>query len=160
MAITQSDIITIFGKTSQAAHVLVIAGLIEDELEKLLSAAAASLDKDSSKRIFGFRGPLGDFSSKIDVAYMFKLIDEPIWRDLHVLRKVRNTFAHTSQYLDFEAEPVVRDCRKLSNWESGKNQESYFEKAAECANAIRAKLASLMLARALSEEPSVQLGSE
>jgi DNA-binding MltR family transcriptional regulator len=153
------DFVEVLQRTAQAAHVLVTAGLIEDELEKLLKLAGRKLDKDTTGRVFKFRGPLGDFSGKIDIAYMFKLIEEPFWRDLHVIRQIRNSFAHTTQHLDFDANRIATNCRRLSNWRKGENQACFFEKAAECANAIRHKSSTLMMAKAL-EEPSIQQDSE
>ena len=41
-------------------------------------------------------GPLGSFRSRIDVAYRLSLVDEAFARALHLVRRIRNDFAHES----------------------------------------------------------------
>ncbi len=54
-------------------------------------------------------GPLASFSSRIQVAFLFKLIPERVRADLEVLRLMRNEFAHNSAPIDF-------DHPKISCW--------------------------------------------
>lgn len=44
--------------------------------------------------MFEFRGPLGDFAARIDLALGLNWIDEATFSDLHIIRKIRNDFAH------------------------------------------------------------------
>ena len=41
--------------------------------------------------------PLGSFGAKISLAHRLGLIDQPVEKALHTLRRVRNTFAHSSE---------------------------------------------------------------
>jgi len=70
-------------------------------------------DADFTNRLFENRGPLSDFNSKILVAEAFGLLTRPLANELHVLRAIRNTFAHAKMSLSFDLEPIVSELRKL-----------------------------------------------
>jgi DNA-binding MltR family transcriptional regulator len=54
------------------------------------------LDKDQKSwlRLFGASGPLSTLSAKIDLARLLGLMTGTIKSDLHILRDIRNEFAH------------------------------------------------------------------
>jgi hypothetical protein len=159
--LTQADIFRILRQQTDAGSALVVAGLVEDELEKLLLAAGRSLENDDASRIFGRMGPLSNFAAKIEIAYMFSLIDKPIRDDLRVIKGIRNAFAHTTRFVHFGSAHIAKECRKLSTWKDGAdNQDCYVERARECVNVIKQKLEVLMFAAALREEPSVNIDEE
>lgn len=159
--LTQADILRILAKQTQAGNALVVAGLVEDELEKLLLAAGRSLDPDDVNRIFGRMGPLSNFAAKIEIASMFELIDEAVRDDLRIIKSIRNAFAHTTRSVHFETPHIAKQCHKLSSWKEGiDNKECYRERARECVNLIKGKLDTLMFAKALREEPLVDLETE
>jgi hypothetical protein len=102
-------------------------------------------------------GPLSSFSAKIEIAYMFRLIDKLVRDDLRVV----NAFAHTTRQVHFGSAHIAKECRKLSTWKDGvDNQDCFRERARECVNLIKQKLEMLMFACALREEPSVNIGEE
>ena len=72
-SITQADLIGILNRQTEAGNALVVAGLVEDWLEKLLLAKGRSLDKDTKNRIFGRMGLLSSFAAKIEIAYFFSV---------------------------------------------------------------------------------------
>ncbi|MDH2343237.1 hypothetical protein [Bradyrhizobium sp. SSUT77] len=154
--LTQEDLLRILHRQSQAGSVLVTAGLIEDELEKLLLSAGRPLENRTAKDIFGAMGPLHGFSAKIEIAFMFELIDQSARDDLQVIKSIRNKFAHTTRYVFFESHHIDHECRKLSNWRSELgNEEVFRRRAIGCVNLIRQKIDALMFAKALQEEPSI-----
>ena len=113
----------------EAANVLVVTGKIEDGLEKLLLASGRPLTNAHAKRLFG-RGPFQNFGPKIDMAYFFEIIDEPVFKDLVIIKDVRNTFAHTTRYVYFSTEEVANKCKKLSTWKNGDDlQEVFYRRA-------------------------------
>lgn len=79
---------------SPRGMVLIIAA----ELDRMLGlaikhllidgAGLKELDKDN-------QGPISTFSSKINLAHALGIISEREYRDLHLIRKVRNDFAHS-----------------------------------------------------------------
>jgi hypothetical protein len=58
-------------------------------------------------------GPLGTFSARIEVAFLCGFIGERAKRDLHLIRKIRNEFAHVPEPLDFSTEQIANRCREL-----------------------------------------------
>lgn len=80
--LTQGDLLRILSRQTEAGNALVVAGLVEDELEKLLLAAGRQLSNRTAKAVFGGMGPLSSFSAKIEVGYLFELIDKPTVIDI------------------------------------------------------------------------------
>ena len=67
-------------------------------LEEELGAAIQSFlhhDAKASPRLFGRAGPISSFSSKIDLARVLGMCTAAIASDLHIIRDVRNEFAHS-----------------------------------------------------------------
>jgi DNA-binding MltR family transcriptional regulator len=66
-------------------------------IEEAMSAAIESFllhDTKAWQRLFGGNGPLASFSAKIDLSRLLGLISDIIKSDLHIIREVRNEFAH------------------------------------------------------------------
>jgi len=69
---------------------------------------------ESWKRLFEGSGPLATFSAKIDLSRLVGLITNGVRSDLHMIRDVRNEFAHhvahrtAHEQLSFET-PHIRD---------------------------------------------------
>ena len=66
------------------------------------------------KQMLNGNGPLATFSSKIDLAYSLALIDENVHQDLHLLKKIRNEFAHLPGKLSFENPKIKSRCDCLT----------------------------------------------
>lgn len=58
-------------------------------LEKYLIPCPNSIDQ-----LFSNNGPLGTFSSKIDLCHRLGLIDSEFTKSIHLIRRLRNSFAH------------------------------------------------------------------
>jgi hypothetical protein len=105
-------------------HVAITAvSIIEAHLEKLIITRLHSADKDFLNRLFENRGPLSDFNSKILIAQAFGLVTRPLAEELHVMRTIRNTFAHAKMPLSFDMQPiesVVRSLKLLTSIGGGK----------------------------------------
>jgi DNA-binding MltR family transcriptional regulator len=87
--------------------------IVEAHLEKLLVSRLHRSDKDFTNRLFENRGPLSDFNSRILIAEAFGLLTRPLADELHLLRAIRNAFAHAKMTLTFDMEPVESEVRKL-----------------------------------------------
>jgi DNA-binding MltR family transcriptional regulator len=92
--------------------VLMAAAFLDDRL-KLLLAARLVNDKKLSRRSFEFNGPLGTFSSRIDFSYLLGLLPKNAHRDLHLIRSIRNKFAHVAAPIGFENPDVKPLCDSL-----------------------------------------------
>jgi hypothetical protein len=105
-------------------HVAIIAvSIVEAHLEQLIVRRLHRADKDFVNRLFENRGPLSDFNSKILIGEAFGLLTSPLANELHVLRTIRNSFAHAKIPLSFELEAVesaVRSLKLLTSIGGGK----------------------------------------
>ena len=66
-------------------------------VEEAISAAIESFLQSETKawqRLFDGNGPLATLSAKIDLARLLGLTTETIRSDLHIIRDIRNEFAH------------------------------------------------------------------
>lgn len=93
----------LIGKQDERAMVLSLATFLEDSLGRLLVAYFRRC-KATKDLIEGFNAPLGTFGSRIKAAYAFGLTTEEQFKDMEILRKVRNHFAH-----DWEGVSLVRN---------------------------------------------------
>jgi DNA-binding MltR family transcriptional regulator len=84
---------------------------LEMALEHTLKAFLPENEKEVD-RLFEYNQPLGNFSSKISLAFCLGLIDKMIKEDLNTVRKIRNKFAH-DLYADFDDNQIKAWCNNL-----------------------------------------------
>jgi hypothetical protein len=84
---------SIVHKQDDYAMVLSLATFIEDVLGRLLLAYFRDC-KATQELIDGFNAPLGTLSSRIKATYAFGLVNEVQFKDMEILRKIRNRHAH------------------------------------------------------------------
>ena len=93
---------SLFEESSRGALMIVISHL-DDGLTGLLSAVLPNeMTKNERKRLINYPGHLSSFSSKIELAYAFRLIGRPLYNSLNSIRKIRNEAAHSSLPIDLE----------------------------------------------------------
>lgn len=85
--------LSLVGAQDDRAMVLALATFIEDTLGRLLIAYFRDC-KATKDLVEGFSAPLGTFGSRTKAAYSFGLVTEDQYKDMEILRKVRNRFAH------------------------------------------------------------------
>jgi len=93
--------------------VIVAAALLEDTLEHMLSARLVPSPERDDELFSGPYAPLSTFSAKIDFAYRIGLIRLSVRSSLHLLRKIRNEFAHSAMEGSFESQSVSSRLREL-----------------------------------------------
>ena len=112
---------------SKEAHYQVIKELEEQTDRGAAIIAAAFLDErlseailsrlrplpDVTDKLLSSSGPVGTFSAKIDLAYALGYYGERSHRDLHLVRKIRNKFAHTLEPTGFNTESISHWCAEL-----------------------------------------------
>src|SRR5262245_12479091 len=84
-----------FKDESDRAAGILGAALLDVQLGK---ACRARLNPATAATVFDFRGPLGDFAGRIDLAFALDWIDEDTRNDLHIIRGIRNDFAHSADH--------------------------------------------------------------
>ena len=99
------------GESDRAAAVLG-AAYVDAALKRLFRAR---LVEEPPPKIFDYRGPLGDFVSKIDLAFSLGWIPASLRDDLHIVQKIRNDFAHDPDHLlSFENASIGDRTRNLT----------------------------------------------
>jgi hypothetical protein len=93
--------------------VIVAAALLEDALESMLLARLVPSPERDDELFHGPYAPLSTFSAKIDFAYRVGLIRLSVRSSLHLLRRIRNEFAHSATTGSFESQSVVSRLREL-----------------------------------------------
>jgi DNA-binding MltR family transcriptional regulator len=95
-------------------HVGIIAvSIIEATLERLLISRLHKSDKKFLDVLFQNRGPMSDLNSKILIGEAIGLLTTALAKELHVMRAIRNAFAHSKIPISFENAPVKKEVDTL-----------------------------------------------
>ena len=98
---------------SERGTVIVSAALMDEALEDLIKAKLVPSPEKEDELFVGAYATLGNFSAKIDFAYRLGLIGLSTRNSLHLIRKLRNDFAHSSLKESFESNRVKSRVREL-----------------------------------------------
>lgn len=104
-----SDAIPVFRKLAgetDTGIAIVSAAYVDDCLKRLFSLNVDTSSRKIFKVITEFNGPLGTFSSRIDLAFAFGLISKNTHQRLNSIRKIRNDFAHHPFGISFNTEKI------------------------------------------------------
>ena len=100
-------------KESERGTVIVSAALMDEALEELIKAMLVPSPGKEDKLFDGAYAPLDSFSAKIDFAYRLGIIASLTRDSLHLIRKLRNDFAHSALHMSFETNSVKNRIREL-----------------------------------------------
>jgi len=103
---------------SPRAMAILSVTVLEEALGSLLRGALLPCPTSDDPLLDGPYAPLGSFSAKIDFASRMDLISPPISQSLHLVRKIRNSFAHDISGSSFDQAVVrsrVRELRRLDD---------------------------------------------
>ncbi|MDB5316103.1 MAG: putative mannitol operon repressor [Rhodospirillales bacterium] len=101
------------GETDRGAA-LVGAAVIDERLGETLRAFMVS-DKAASPLLDGGSAPLGNFSARIEATFALGLISEHEHRECHLIRRVRNEFAHRTHGVTFSDKKISQLCSNLQS---------------------------------------------
>jgi len=93
---------TEFGKESDRASVILAAAMLDEALTTLLRGHLVPVAGAADSLLDGAYAPISSFSAKIDLTHRLGLISTPFCRDLHVVRRIRNAFAHNLSGCSFD----------------------------------------------------------
>jgi DNA-binding MltR family transcriptional regulator len=84
-------------------------------LDEILSQFIRSflIDSPDAVQLLSDSGPLGTFRARIDLAFALGLISKRIQRDLHLIRKIRNDFAHRPHGWTFGRPEIADRCNEI-----------------------------------------------
>lgn len=103
-------------QTDRGAAIVAVAWIEE----ALVAAIQAFVDKNKAAwdRLFRKGGPMSSLSAKIDLARLLAMTSDAIHSDLHMLREIRNEFAHSvldrdNSALSFQTQHIRDKCLAL-----------------------------------------------
>jgi DNA-binding MltR family transcriptional regulator len=99
-------------RASDRAACIIAGSYVETKLTEYLKSKV-NHHKDLWDRLTHPSAPLGSFSVKIDIAFMFALITKEARSDLVILKDVRNAFAHKMTIAGFQDQWVQDKCKNL-----------------------------------------------
>jgi DNA-binding MltR family transcriptional regulator len=101
-----------------------VTHLTEEMLELAIKKSTLKSGKEINERAFMHYGELATLEKKINKAKELNLIDEVAFKDAHLLRKIRNKFAHRNERLHFDSAKIVALAKQLSTYEKAEfNQD-------------------------------------
>jgi DNA-binding MltR family transcriptional regulator len=107
-----AEAIAMFTKQTDRGCALVAAAWVDDALAAYVRAVLRP-EQQLADQLFQSEGPLGTFSSHIKIAYMLGLIEQYEYKDLEIIRSIRNEFAHVRQNLRFTTQHIKARCNNL-----------------------------------------------
>ncbi len=93
---------------------LLAVSFLDNELKLLLKEKLVGTKKEKEK-LFNLNGPLGNFSSKIDLGFSIGLINPALKTDIHIIRKIRNDFSHKYDPIDFNTKGIKNSIQQLKH---------------------------------------------
>jgi DNA-binding MltR family transcriptional regulator len=113
-----SEFIKQFKNESDRAAVILSTIILDERLEELIKSFLVKSLKEDDELFDSYGAALYDFSGKIDMAYRLGLISKSFRRDLHIIRKIRNEFAHNisgCNFQDMKIQMKIREMTKAMN---------------------------------------------
>lgn len=105
--------LSLIGSQDDRAAVLSLATFIEDTLGRLLIAYFRNC-KETQDLVEGFSAPLGTLGARVKAGYSFGLLTRDQYKDIEILRKIRNEFAHNWEGVSFERQDIRARLKELS----------------------------------------------
>jgi hypothetical protein len=102
-----------FARESDRAAAIVVAAMLDEALRSLIERRLVEPQDPNRSILNGPNAPLASFSARIDAAQQLGLISHFMARDLHLIRKIRNDFAHYPLERTFANPPISDLVRAL-----------------------------------------------
>ena len=93
-------------RQTHAGATMLVAAALDRLLESALQTKFSRDNRETRDSVFGEYGVLRDFSAKITMSFALGVIDRETQKRLTAIRRLRNFFAHTRDYINFESELV------------------------------------------------------
>jgi len=113
-SINFDDTLAQLNDESDRAKILLLSAILDDLLTyRLENCIKVDLTNEDFKHIFRFEGPMGTFSSKTELAYVFGFIDIKTAKQLNTMREMRNACAHSMYTLSFDVPELANVAKHL-----------------------------------------------
>ena len=91
-----------FEKETDRASVILSCAMIEGTLETMIKSRLVPSPTAEDNLFDTPYAPISNFRAKIELAYRIGLISSNLCRDLNIIRRIRNDFAHNIEGCSFE----------------------------------------------------------
>ncbi|MEC0234855.1 MltR family transcriptional regulator [Paenibacillus kribbensis] len=124
-----NDVADLFDKETDRASAVLSASFLENLLEEHLRKHMIT-DKMIDS-LFNGQEAFATFSSRISACYALRYIPKKVYRDLDLIRKIRNYFAHNMNDASFDDEEVQNRIRnfefikEIKNIDKNTNKEKF-----------------------------------
>lgn len=95
------EIQSLYEDETPRSKILIMGSALDEMLKKLLEIYLVTPRGDDD--LLDQYKPLGEFKARIDLAERLGLISSALAGDLHIIRRLRNSCAHTLETFDFES---------------------------------------------------------
>lgn len=106
-----NDFVGRFHDESDRAAAVLAGGYLDAFLESALRSVLTPGGRTDD--LFDARGVLQSFAAKIGLSFSLGIVTEPLARDMDLVRKVRNYFAHHVWEASFDSSPVCDWCSQI-----------------------------------------------
>ncbi|MCK4326502.1 hypothetical protein KAW55_07095 [bacterium] len=102
------NIVLEFLKGTDRSAAILLGAELDNLLLKILKKHFIPKKRTTTNDIdlFAPSGPLGGFAARIEIAFRIGLINEIVFHDLHLLRRIRNRFAHGTHGITFNSQSI------------------------------------------------------
>lgn len=97
-------------KESDRGCALILSANLDNRLSELLRNLCVKEPPKSQQDLFSKLSFPSTFSSRIDMCYALGQIGEEEYRDMNLIRKIRNQFAHHEDGVSFETAEIRQRC--------------------------------------------------
>ena len=104
--------IELIEESDRGAAILAAANF-EEWLRSIILGYFAKLNYKLKSKLFE-NGALSTFSAKIDFGFALGIYDKDTLNELHVIKDIRNEFAHSTKPMGFENASILGMCQKLN----------------------------------------------
>jgi DNA-binding MltR family transcriptional regulator len=101
-----------FNRENDRGAALVAAAFIDQRLLEILNAFCADIS-EAKRLLEGNNAPLSTFANRTLAAYCLGLIQENEFKEINIIRKIRNEFGHHWNRLDFQNKEISKMCSEL-----------------------------------------------
>lgn len=117
--LTKNEIEAFYDALRDRDRAIVLSAIAENHLTSLVQLLMRRDEKEISQQLFNPSGALGPFGTKIRVAYMLRILPPEVHKDLMIVSKIRNKFAHDLSVKSFED-------RQIAGWVKGMHHYNIF----------------------------------
>lgn len=99
--------------SSDRAIAIILSAIVENHLTILLRLIMRRDDERVADELFRPSGPLGPFGTKIRLAYLLRVVAPETYKDLLVISKIRNAFAHDMRITSFDDQKIADQIKNM-----------------------------------------------